>query len=145
MLISDFINSGEERFDDFTEALFSFSHSDFSEEARLFLQLLFIVERFMLEGIKIEENALNRERKRFFIFAGHAIDRKEAKFSYRELANWILQLGLKLQALSATNRVVFIPNLSNNQATELALLPTIDVFESLHVDDWSQSATLASL
>jgi hypothetical protein len=35
--------------------------------------------------------------KRIFIFAGHALDLDKARYSSRELANFILQIGRKLE------------------------------------------------
>jgi glucan phosphorylase len=83
--------------------------------------------------------------KRIFIFAGHALDLDKARYSSRELANFILQIGRKLEYCSVNTRVIFIPNLSVSQVTELALVPAIDVFEALSFDDYSRSATLASM
>jgi hypothetical protein len=120
----------------FEDALFSLSYSDFSEEARLYLTLFYIVDRVSREN--------RAEYKRLFFFAGHALDSNNASYSYRELANYVLQLSQSLLHIKSNMRLAFIPNLSSNQITELALLPTIDVFEALSVNDWSKAATLAA-
>lgn len=116
-------------------ALISLSCSDFSEEARLFLCLLYITDRFIKK--------VNNTNKRVFIFAGHALDQVKSSFKSRELANFIIQVGQKLA--QSTTKIIFLPNLSVNQSTELDLVSAIDVFEANSFDDWSRSATLASL
>ncbi len=58
------MNGFEESSD--SKALISFSCSDFSEEARLLLCLLYITDRFIKKGNSADE--------RIFIFAGHALD-----------------------------------------------------------------------
>lgn len=129
------MNDFDERFEG--DALISLSVSDFSEEARLLMAVLYIADRVLKRGPS--------EEKRIFIFAGHALDSDQALFSSRELADYILQIGRKLKKCSLNTRVIFVPNLSVNQVIELALVPSVDVFEALSYDDWNRSATLSSL
>jgi hypothetical protein len=80
--------SEDSSFNDFSDALFSLSYSDFSEEARLYLVLFFIIDRFLHDT--------RPDRKRLFFFAGHALDSDKANYSHRELANFVLQMAQKL-------------------------------------------------
>ena len=116
--------------------LFSFNNSDMSEEARLFLPLLFIVERFMKKTDEVS-------KKRIFLFSGHAFNENSESYNQRELVNFILMLGEKLRHESKDTRVAFIPNLSTDDLTELALISSVDVFEALSEDDANRASTLA--
>ena len=77
-LLSQHLNGFDEQFG--SDAVISLSYSDFSEEARLLLPMLYVADRVLH----------STDQKRVFIFAGHAIDQVQAKFSGRELANYIL-------------------------------------------------------
>ena len=117
------------------QVMFSFNNSDMSENSRLILSLLSIIDRFLRQK--------NFNKKRIYLFAGHALDDKSGSYNKKELVNFILKLGVRLLSYSNNTRVAFIPNLSTNDLTELALISSVDIHEALSESSQNDASILA--